>query len=235
MREIIIGVTPHYEPAMQTYMMRANYLSSVSAAGAVPAIMPALIDEVDRLADTFDGYLFIGGPDVHPSLYGQPLRTYCGDISDARDEFEIAMLKAVLARKKPVLAICRGIQVMNVALGGTLYQDLFMEHPSCINHSMERPYNRMAHDVILTSGEPLAELLGREKLGVNSCHHQAIRTLAPGLKEMARSTDRLIEAVYLPDQPFAWGVQWHPEHTTLVDEASLSIFKALVDAARANA
>ena len=110
----------------------------------------------------------------------------------------------------PSWASAGGIQFLNAALGGTLYQDLPTEHPSEIGHSMKPPYDRMAHTVHIWPMTPLASLLGKTELEVNSCHHQAIRSLAPSLVEMARSTDDLIEAMYLPGKTFVWGVQWHP-------------------------
>ena len=130
-----------------------------------------------------------------------------------------------------MLGICRGIQFFNACLGGTLYQDLPTEHPSEVAHVMRPPYDQTVHSVALLPGTPLAALLGRAELGVNSYHHQAIKVLAPGLVEMARSEDGLVEAVYLPDKSFVWAVQWHPEFSFRTDENSRKIFSAFVAAA----
>lgn len=140
------------------------------------------------------------------------------------------LLRRALEQDKPVLGICRGLQFLNAALGGTLYQDLPTEHPSEIGHSMKPPYDRTAHTVHMWTLTPLAALLEKTELGVNSCHHQAIKTLAPDLVEMARSEDDLIEAVYLPGKTFVWGVQWHPEMSLHADADSRKIFEVFVRA-----
>ncbi|MBR6425380.1 MAG: gamma-glutamyl-gamma-aminobutyrate hydrolase family protein [Oscillospiraceae bacterium] len=228
----LLGVTPMTDPEKNGWWLRTNYMEPLSAAGGLPVMLPQIRAQAGEMARRFDGFLLTGGPDVLPNYYGEQTRPYGLFLSPARDEFEMALLEEILKQGKPVLAICRGIQVLNAFLGGSLYQHLPLEHPSCVPHYMERPYDRFAHEVFLTPGEPLAELLGREKIGVNSCHHQAIRRLAPPLREMARSTDGLIEGVYLPDASFVWGVQWHPEHTALRDEASRALFSAFVRAAQ---
>ena len=141
---------------------------------------------------------------------------------------ERELLNRALEQDKPILGICRGLQFLNVALGGTLYQDLPTEHPPGIEHPMKPPYDQAAHMVRTLPDTPLAALLQKTDLDVNSCHHQAVKTLAPGLAEMARSTDDLIEAVYLPGKTFVWAVQWHPELSFRTDENSRKIFQAFI-------
>ena len=158
------------------------------------------------------------------------MKPTCGELCPARDTLERELLNRALEQDKPILGICRGLQILNVTLGGTLYQDLPTEHPPEISHSMKPPYDRAAHTVRILPDTPLAALLQKPELGVNSCHHQAIKTLAPGLVEMARSTDGLIEAVYLPGKTFVWAVQWHPELSLHAGEASRKMFIALVTA-----
>ena len=156
-----------------------------------------------------------------------------GAFPDAAEKLQQTGLVATLkeqAAKKPVLGICRGIQFLNVHLGGTLYQDLPAEHPSAANHHQTPPYNAPVHSVTLTADSPLWALLGKDTLAVNSLHHQAIKTLAPGLAVMAVSEDGLTEAVCLPDKRFVWAVQWHPEFSFRVNEDSRKIFKAFVGA-----
>lgn len=128
-----------------------------------------------------------------------------------------------------MLGICRGIQFLNVHLGGTLYQDLPAEHPTAANHHQTPPYDVPVHSVTLTAGSPLWTLLGKDALAVNSLHHQAIKTLAPGLAAMAVSEDGLTEAVCLPDKRFVWAVQWHPEFSFRVNEDSRKIFKVFIE------
>ena len=132
--------------------------------------------------------------------------------------------------KKPVLCICRGLQLFNVVMGGTLWQDLPSQRPSEIKHSQGKPYGAAAHSVELVPGSPLHALLGQSTIGVNTRHHQAIRELAPSLAVMATSPDGLIESICLPGSRFAWGVQWHPEHMAPEDANSVKIFEAFVEA-----
>ena len=131
----------------------------------------------------------------------------------------------------PVLGICRGIQFINAALGGTLYQDIPLQHPSSVNHHQKAPYDIPAHEVAIVEGSPLYDCLSSTQLAVNSCHHQAIRELATGLEVMACSPDGLVEAVYLPGKRFLWAVQWHPEFSYKTDENSRKILRAFVEAA----
>lgn len=155
---------------------------------------------------------------------------YAGESIAVRDELEIRLLRAALAAKKPVLCICRGLQLFNVVMGGTLWQDLPSQRPSEIKHSQGKPYGAATHSVELVPGSPLHALLGQSTIGVNTRHHQAIRELAPSLAVMATSPDGLIESICLPGSRFAWGVQWHPEHMAPDDANSVKIFEAFVEA-----
>ena len=227
MEKPIIGVTPLWDEEKNSYWMLPGYLERVKEAGAIPVILPLTTNGADiaKLVDLCDGLLFTGGQDVDPQLYGEAMEPFCGELCTARDAME---------QDKPVLGICRGIQLLNAALGGTLYQDLPTEHPSEIEHAMKAPYDRAAHTVHIWPMTPLSTLLEKTELGVNSCHHQAIKSLAPGLVEMARSEDDLIEAVYLPGKTFVWAVQWHPEMSLHADADSRKIFEAFVGGAKSN-
>lgn len=232
MKKPIIGVTLLWDEEKNSYWMLPGYLEGLEEAGAIPIILPLAADGADiaQLADLCDGFLFTGGQDVAPQLYGEAMKPTCGELCPARDTLERELLNRALEQDKPILGICRGLQILNVTLGGTLYQDLPTEHPSEIEHSMKPPYDQAAHTVRILPDTPLAALLQKQELGVNSCHHQAIRSLAPSLVEMARSTDDLIEAMYLPGKTFVWGVQWHPELSFRTDEDSRKMFMALVTA-----
>ena len=234
MNKPIIGVTPLWDEEKNSYWMLPGYLEGLEEAGAIPVILPLAADGADiaQLVALCDGFLFTGWQDVAPQLYGEAMKPTCGELCPARDTLERELLRQALERDKPLLGICRGLQFLNVALGGTLYQDLPTEHPSEISHTMTPPYDRVVHTVRILPDTPLSALLGKTELGVNSYHHQAIRTLAPDLVEMARSTDDLIEAVYLPGKTFVWAVQWHPELSFRTDEDSRKIFGAFVGAAR---
>ena len=234
MKKPIIGVTPLFDRGRDSYWMLPGYLEGLEQAGAVPIVLPLpeALDDLPQLVSLCDGLLFTGGQDVSPALYGETPKATCGEICPARDRVEQVLLHLALERDLPVLGICRGIQFLNATLGGTLYQDLPTEHPSQTQHHMTPPYDRAVHTVTLQPGTPLAELLGEEHIGVNSYHHQAVKTLAPCLTEMAWSEDGLIEAVCLPEKRFVWAVQWHPEFSFRVDEHSRKIFGAFVAAAK---
>ena len=234
MKKPIIGVTPLFDRERDSYWMLPGYLEGLEQAGAIPIVLPLPedLDDLPQLVSLCDGLLFTGGQDVSPALYGEAPKPTCGEVCPARDRMEQTLLHLALERDLPVLGICRGIQFLNAVLGGTLYQDLPTEYPFQTQHHMPPPYDRAVHTVTLQPGTPLAELLGTEHIGVNSYHHQAVKTLAPCLTEMAWSEDGLIEAVCLPGTRFVWAVQWHPEFSFRVDEHSRKIFGAFVAAAK---
>lgn len=236
MKKAVIGVTPLWDRDRDSCWMLLGYLEGLELAGALPITLSLTedaggISQLVSLCDGCDGFLFTGGQDVSPQLYGEKPRKACGEICEKRDTLEQCLFTQALEQDKPKLGICRGIQFFNACLGGTLYQDLPTEHPSEVAHVMRPPYDRAVHSVAILPETPLAALLGRTELGVNSYHHQAIKALAPGLAEMARSEDGLVEAVYLPDKTFVRAVQWHPEFSFRTDENSRKIFSAFVAAA----
>ena len=232
MKKVVIGVTPLWDRERDSYWMLPGYLEGLELASALPVTLPLTEDagDISRLVSLCDGFLFTGGQDVSPELYGEKPRQACGEVCEKRDAFERNLFTQALEQDKQMLGICRGIQFFNACLGGTLYQDLPTEHPSEVAHVMRPPYARIVHSGALLPGSPLAALLGRTELGVNSYHHQAIKALAPGHAEMARSEDGLVEAVYMPDKSFVWAVQWHPEFSFCSDENSRKIFSAFVEA-----
>lgn len=213
--------------------MLPGYMDGITRAGGLPIILPLTDDaeEIIQLATICDGFLLTGGHDVSPGIYHEEPLPVCGSICEARDRMESILLRKVLEIDKPVLGICRGIQFLNAALGGSLYQDLPYQHPSDVIHHQAPPYSVPAHTVELIQETPLAKLLQKESLAVNSYHHQGIKELAPALRAMARAEDGLIEAVWLPEVRFVWAVQWHPEFYPAGDWASDLIFKAFVCAA----
>ena len=232
MGETVIGVTPLWDAEKGCIWMWPNYLAGLEAFGAIPVILPLTEDAetARRLLSRCDGILFTGGQDVSPGLYGEDVRQVCGEICTARDTFEWNLLRLALEQDKPVFGICRGLQVFNACLGGTLYQDLPAEHPSEVVHT-STPAGPASHGARILPDTPLAALLGTTDLQVNSYHHQGIKDLAPPLREMVRSEDDVIEAVYLPGKRFAWAVQWHPERSFATDESSRRLFEAFVAAA----
>lgn len=235
MEKPIIGVVPLWDEEKQSLWMLPGYFEGIRQAGGLPVMLPLTDDseELSQLADSCDGVLFTGGQDVSPQIYDEPVLSCCGECCPARDRMEQKLLKLLLAQDKPVLGICRGIQLLNTVLGGTLYQDLPTQHPSKVDHHQPAPYDQPIHTVQLLRESPMAQLFDGQKLmQVNSCHHQAIRNLADSLEAMAFSEDGLVEAVYAPAQRFVWAVQWHPEFSYKVNAESRRIFSAFVGACK---
>ena len=232
MRKPIIGVTPSVDEEHHRCLVQPGYLESIQRSGGLPLMLPLTDcdEDIARFVEICDGFLFVGGPDIEPWRYGQKLLPECGPQNIQRDALEWKLMKAALAADKPILGVCRGIQVLNTVLGGTLYQDIPSQYETELCHSMpEPPYNRMAHPFRVVEGTPLADFPIPE--GVNSRHHQAILDLAPGLEIMAYAADGIIEAVRMPEKHFVWAVQWHPEAFWEEEGMNLQLFQALIHAA----
>ena len=210
--------------------MLPGYMKGIEQAGGIPLMLPLTSDEenLQQLAEELDGFLYAGGQDISPNLYAQRRSRMCGQCCHERDEMETILFRMVYEQDKPLLGICRGIQCINVVMGGTLYQDLPSEHSSDTEHHQIPPYDVPVHSVKIIGDSPLYKLLKKEALMVNSYHHQAILTLAPKVSAMAVSEDGLIEAVCVPKKRFIWGIQWHPELSCLVDENSRKIFSEFI-------
>lgn len=235
----LIGVLPLYDEKKESYWMLPGYMDGLLHAGGIPVMFPLTEDEetIRRLAQEYDGFLFTGGHDVAPELYHEKRKATCDATCVARDRMEKALFWEVYRLDKPILGICRGIQLINAVMGGTLYQDLATERPSAIEHHQHPPYDRSVHSDRIVKGTPLFDLLSdllqgpdQTDLPVNSYHHSAIKDLAPGLDVMAVSEDGLIEAVYVKQKRFLWAVQWHPEFSWESDESSRRIFQKFVEA-----
>ena len=194
--------------------VNAAYVHAVVRSGAVPLILSPLAGtaHIELLLDALDGLVLTGGEDVDPVYFGQTPHPRLGNVDAERDAFELAIFRRALGRGLPVLAICRGIQLVNVALGGTLWQDIPSERPGALDHSPTSPRDQRTHPVQIEAGSRLAEALGADHCVVNSFHHQSIRDLAPGLRISARAPDGEIEGVE-SSEPDLWllAVQWHPE------------------------
>ena len=176
--------------------------------------------------------MLTGGHDIDPALYHEDKSSKCGEINHIRDHMDLYLLKRAIELDKSVLGICRGVQLMNVYYGGTLYQDLPSEHKSNTEHHMHSPYDRAVHEVSISDKSLLETILGKDKIQVNSYHHQAIKALGAELKIAAISEDNLIEAVFSDKHKFLLGVQWHPEFLYDVDENSKRIVKAFVQSCK---
>ncbi len=239
----VIGITPSPQRdelphgTFVRYAMASTYVDAVLAAGGLPLVLPLQDAGVGQVLDVIDGLLLSGGADVEPARYGDASvhpKTY--GIDPLRDRFEVALLDEALRRDTPVLCICRGIQVLNVKLGGTLYQDVSDQYPTTVVHRQHEAgiaKDEIGHRVTPAADGLIARLYGDGSVGVNSFHHQAIRDLAPDLQAAATSEDGLIEAVTLPGRSFVLGVQWHPEMMFERHPEQLAPFEALVEVAGA--
>ena len=227
----IVGVIPLWDDEKGSIWMLPEYMNALEKNGATPIILPLSTDKevLDKCFDMVDGILFTGGHDVNPKFYNQK-NEKCGLLCDSRDEMEKYLFTKAIENDKPVLGICRGIQLFNALLGGTLYQDLPTEHPSETKHSMTKPYNRGVHTVDILKDTPLFEIIGVDKLSVNSYHHQAIKDLAPTVVANAISEDGLVEAITLPDKKFVMAVQWHPEFLWEDSKENDAIIRVFVEA-----
>jgi len=234
-----IGIPCRYDDATRTVhrmsviSQNASYVHSVVQAGGVPVLIPPTLsgEMLRRVYETLQGLLLPGGVDVDPALYGQTAHGSLSRLDRNRDQTEISLARWAFEDRMPILGICRGIQVLNVALGGTLYQDIPSQVGSTIAHrrvDIERDWP--AHLVKLAEGSRLFQVLGQAELEVNSLHHQAIETLAAPLRAVAWAPDGLIEGVERQDGTFCIAVQWHPEEFPALSPHQL-LFRALVEAA----
>jgi putative glutamine amidotransferase len=209
------------------------YFDAIESAGAVALPIPIVHDpaRLRHLYELIDALLLPGGADVDPRRYGAVARDDCNlNVVPELDEVEFRLAQWAMADDLPLLGICRGIQVMNVACGGTLWQDVMVEGVVHTSHDQE-PRDALVHDLEVQAGSRLAKILGTNRLRVNSLHHQAIRDLGSGLSAVARSSDGLVEGIELPSHDFAVGIQCHPEELVGKQEWSARLFAGLVAAA----
>ena len=226
----VIGIVPLVDQEKESLWMLPGYMEGIMEAGGIPVILPLTSDAdvIAQLLGTIQGVLLTGGHDVDPSLYGEERMPECSVSCKERDEMETELLKQALEKNMPILGICRGIQFLNVHLGGTLYQDLVKQRPSTVEHHQKPPYDIPIHDVEILEDGSLYRVLNTKKLSVNSYHHQAIKRKADTLKSMAVSEDGIVEAVEMTDKKFVWALQWHPEFSHKTDANSRKIFEEFV-------
>ena len=231
MSKPIIGITPNFSFKERTYSIAETYVESIKKAGGIPLLIPHAPEDAVQLAPRLDGLLISGGPDLEPAYFGETPSPKVGSICPERDESEMALLKAFVAVGKPILGICRGVQALNVGLGGTLYQDLGSDYEGkVIKHNQDAPRWYFGHKATLVAGSKLAGILGETEIGVNSFHHQAVKDIAPGFVAVAHAPDGVIEAIEKPDHPFCLGVQWHPEGMFALTTYYDKLFAAFVAA-----
>ena len=216
--------------------MSPRYTDALKDCGAIPLVLPLALEEEDciQLSESLDGLLCTGGPDVHPFRFGEETLRYCGDFSPLRDEAELSLFHQFYKRKKPVLGICRGIQLINIALGGDIYQDLDAQLPDRLPIAHKQPFRADApsHHVDLAPDSQLSRITGTTRLAVNSLHHQAVNIPGPELTVSAVSEDGFTEGLELSSHPFCIGVQWHPEHMSKKNERQQNLFNAFARACK---
>lgn len=223
----VIGITCSFHRD-KDFFVGESYINSIEAAGGIPVNLPFTRDEdIEEVLRRVDGVLLTGGYDVDPYLYGEPPIPQMGVIEPKRDQFEVSLSRQAVNAGKSVLAICRGIQVFNVALGGTLYQDIYSQLKDLVKHVQQAPTYYGTHRVRIKAGSKLHRILGKEEVSVNSYHHQAVKDLGKSLTAVAWAEDGIIEAVEHDRKEFTLGVQWHPEH--MIEGDMIKLFRAFVD------
>ena len=239
MKRPIIGVTADVQlpdggkvRSGRLYVSRA-YISSVERAGGLPIMLPItdVADIVARHAGMIDGLLLTGGVDVNPLLYGEEPQQKLLEVCAERDWYELALIRAVLLQEKPIFGICRGIQMLNVACGGTLWQDIDAITPEILKHRQQQSGYCGSHTVRTEHGSFIWKCIA-DSFVTNSFHHQACKTLAPEFVATAWTADGIVEAIEKPGKPLVFGVQWHPEHMTENHPPMLQLFQELTAAAK---
>lgn len=231
----LIGVTSSMEVDRKNYYVTNANIEAIIQAGGIPVMLPYLADEnIDEIVHKIDGLYLTGGYDVDPDYFGEEPHEKLGTIIPERDRFEIALVKKALDLDKPILGVCRGSQIMNIAAGGDMYQDIYAQlDQELLQHSQKAPLDHGSHYVDIQEGSLLFRLTGKHSIRVNSYHHQANRRVPEGFKISGRARDGIVEAVESKKHSFVLGVQWHPEHMVKRgDEAAKRILNGFIQACR---
>lgn len=226
------STTPEQAPRLE---LKTAYADAVFRAGGLPFVVPLTSDAsvIDSYLERVSGLVVTGGHfDIPPELYGDQPREGLGPLKPDRTQFELALLKAALARHLPVLGICGGMQLLNVALGGTLVQDIGRELPQAKAHEQKHERTQPQHPVDVREGTLLAECVGKGQLMVNSTHHQAVKALGQGVTMSAAAPDGVVEAIELKGGGFVLGVQWHPELMIDTVPPHLGVYRTFISKAR---
>lgn len=230
----IIGVVPSIDEDKGQYFINEDNVKSLSEAGGIPVLLPYFKNEstADELVERIDGLYLTGGNDINPFLFGEEPHQKLGVVNQQRDEFEMILVQKVLQKNKPVLGVCKGCQIINVALGGSVYQDIYDQIDSTLlQHHQQASDGYPSHFVHVTEGSLLSKIVGSSEIKVNSRHHQAIKRLGNSLVQSGTANDGIIEAIESKDYRYVLGVQWHPENMAMQgDDTSKKIFDSFIEA-----
>lgn len=230
MEKPLIGITCAQDVREKNFILREYYVHVIESCGGIPIILPPVeADNIAKHIEVIAGLILSGGVDVDPAYFGGEPLPGCGEISPEMDHYEIELVKIYLQTSKPLLAICRGLQVLNIACGGLIYQDIYCElEVPLLKHSQLAPKWHATHSVNLQTNSILYNIFGKSMLRVNSFHHQAVSIAAQDFEVVARSPDGIIEAIEHKYHPFAIGVQWHPECMAEKYEEQMHFFEKFV-------
>jgi putative glutamine amidotransferase len=237
----LIGITPDVaatgDNAEPLIVLQERYARAIQQAGAIPLVLPiaSATATLRRIIESLDGVVVSGGNfDIHPKYYGERASERLGNIREERTEFELGLISLALKRDMPLLGVCGGAQAINVALDGSLYQDIRSQVAGAAEHEQGHLKDRGGHAVDIVAGTKLRRIVGRESLEVNTTHHQSVKKLGKGLIVNAAAADRVIEGIESQGHTFVLGVQWHPEFLVNRDNAQRKIFSAFVAACKSD-
>lgn len=230
----LIGITCNFDRGGVRYTLAQNYVNCVLASGGLPFLLPYLPEGEcsNLLLELLDGLVLSGGGDVDPCYFNQEPFPGCGEITPERDAFEIKLVQMALARDLPILGICRGMQVLNIAAGGDIYQDINSQLTAVFKHFQQAPAAYPTHSIEILPGTRLAAIAGAGRKRVNSFHHQAVNRVAPGFVVAAVAGDGVIEALEAPQKTFVLGVQWHVESMYPHDRGAVALWQSFIAAAQ---
>ena len=229
----IIGILAEVDND-QTTSVKNSYVQAITMSGGTPILLPYVTDEqiIERFIDICDGFLFTGGADIEPKRYGETPKPTCGKPQIYRDELDFKAFYKAMKADKPILAICRGMQLVNAALGGTLYQDIPTEYETNMLHRQTESVNEPSHAVNVIPDTPLSTIAVGKTMMANSFHHQAVKKLADGCRIMATANDGIIEAIYHEEARYLRAYQWHPERLCIKDDDNRKIFDDFIEVCR---
>lgn len=228
----LVGVMSLVDKDKDSIWMVPGYMNGILESGGIPVIFPLTTDKeiLKYLCEKVDGILFTGGDDINPLIYSDNVHETCQESNEIRDEEEIYLMKKMFKLDKPILGICRGMQLLNVVCGGTLYQDIPSQIDTEIIHKQGKPYDKGTHEVYIKKHSKLYNKLQKDKICVNTLHHQCVKDLGKDVIPVAVAPDDIVEAIEIAGCKFALGVQWHPEFLYKNDENSRKIFELFIEA-----